>query len=94
MPDEKCFCTECSSDDHSKISRAPMPRSLISHSKTGSPSIAAFTHSDGSSSSTAKLNQLDPEKYLRKVLTEITNIEAFDPERFRHLLPWNLELVS
>ena len=57
-------------------------------------SIAAFTHSDGSSSATAKLNQLDPEKYLRKVLTEITNIEVFDPERFRHLLPWNIELVS
>ena len=43
---------------------------------------------------TAKLNQLDPEKYLRKVLTEIANIEVFDPERFRHLLPWNIELVS
>ena len=39
MPDEKCSCPECSSDDHSKISKAPMPRSLISHSKTGSPSI-------------------------------------------------------
>ena len=38
---------------------------------------------------TAKLNQLDPEKYLRKVLTEITNIEIFDLERFIHLLPWN-----
>ncbi|WP_347518173.1 transposase domain-containing protein [Ligilactobacillus ruminis] len=36
---------------------------------------------------TAKLNQLDPEKYLRKVLTKITNIEVFDPERLRHLLP-------
>ena len=71
-----------------------MPRSFISHSKTGSPSIAAFTHSDGSSSLTAKLNQLDPEKYLRKILTEIANIEVFDPERFRHLLPWNIELVS
>lgn len=71
-----------------------MPRSLISHSKTGFLSIAAFIHSDGSSSATAKLNQLDPEKYLRKVLTEITNIEVFDPERFRHLLPWNIELVS
>ncbi|MFJ6973728.1 MAG: transposase domain-containing protein [Ligilactobacillus ruminis] len=67
---------------------------LISHSKTESPSIVAFTHSDGISSLTAKLNQLDPEKYLRKVLTEITNIEVFDPERFRHLLPWNIELVS
>ena len=43
---------------------------------------------------TAKLNQLDPEKYLRKILTEIANIEVFDPERFRHLLPWNIELVS
>ena len=43
---------------------------------------------------TAKLNQLDPEKYLRKVLTEITNIEVFDPERFRHLLPWNIDLTS
>ncbi|WP_270397740.1 transposase domain-containing protein [Ligilactobacillus ruminis] len=67
---------------------------LISHSKTGSPSIAAFTHSDRSSSETAKLNQLNPEKYLRKVLTEMTKIELFDSERFRHLLPWNLELVS
>ena len=36
---------------------------------------------------TAKLNQLDPEKYLRKVLTKITNIEVVDPERLRHLLP-------
>ena len=36
---------------------------------------------------TAKLNQSDPEKYLRKVLTKITNIEVFDPERLRHLLP-------
>jgi hypothetical protein len=36
---------------------------------------------------TDKLNQLDPEKYLRKVLTKITNIEVFDPERLRHLLP-------
>ncbi|WP_288719963.1 transposase domain-containing protein [uncultured Ligilactobacillus sp.] len=71
-----------------------MPRSLISRSKTESPSIVAFTHSDGSSSSTAELNQLDPEKYLRKVLTEITNIEVFDSERFRHLLPRNIELVS
>ena len=43
---------------------------------------------------TAKLNQLDPEKYLRKVLTEITNIEVFDSERFRHLLPWNIDLTS
>ena len=43
---------------------------------------------------TAKLNQLDPEKYLRKVLTEITNIEVFDPERFRQLLPWNIDLTS
>lgn len=34
-------CPECSSDDHSKISKATMPRSLISHSKTGSPSIVA-----------------------------------------------------
>ena len=34
-------CPECYSDDHSKISKAPMPRSLISHSKTGSPSIVA-----------------------------------------------------
>nr|WP_270624765.1 hypothetical protein [Ligilactobacillus ruminis] len=25
---------------------------------------------------------MDSEKYLRKVLTEITNIEVFDPERF------------
>nr|WP_252266203.1 hypothetical protein [Ligilactobacillus ruminis] len=31
---------------------------------------------------------------MRKVLTEITNIEVFDPERFRHLLPRNIELVS
>ena len=36
---------------------------------------------------TAKLDQSDPEKYLRKVLTKITNIEVFDPERLRHLLP-------
>ena len=36
---------------------------------------------------TAKLNQLDPEKYFRKVLTEITNIKVFDPERLRHILP-------
>ena len=36
---------------------------------------------------TAKLNQLDPEKYLRKVLTKITNIEVFDLERLRHFLP-------
>jgi len=43
---------------------------------------------------TAKLNQLDSEKYLRKVLTEITNIEVFDPERLRHLLPWNIDLTS
>ena len=43
---------------------------------------------------TAKLNQLDPEKYLRKVLTEITNIEVFDSERFRQLLPWNIDLTS
>jgi len=57
-------------------------------------SIAAFTHSDGSSSATAKLNQFDPEKYLRKVLTEMTKIELFDPERFRHLLPWNIDLAS
>ncbi len=35
-----------------------------------------------------------PEKYLRKVLTEITNIEVFDPERFRQLLPWNIDLTS
>ncbi|MFY4504461.1 IS66 family transposase [Ligilactobacillus ruminis] len=34
-------CPECSSDDHSKISKAPISRSLISHSKTGSPSIVA-----------------------------------------------------
>ena len=34
-------CPECSSDDHSKISKAPIPRALISHSKTGSPSIVA-----------------------------------------------------
>ena len=34
-------CPECSSDDHSKISKAPMPRLLISHSKVGSPSIVA-----------------------------------------------------
>ncbi|MDB7638224.1 transposase domain-containing protein [Ligilactobacillus ruminis] len=67
---------------------------LISHSKTGSPSIAALAHSDGNSSATAKLNQLDPEKYLRKVLTDITNIEVFDPERFSHLLPWNIDLTS
>ncbi|MFJ6973804.1 MAG: hypothetical protein ACIRZH_08325 [Ligilactobacillus ruminis] len=37
---------------------------------------------------------MDPEKYLRKVLTDITNIEVFDPERFRHLLPWNIDLTS
>ena len=43
---------------------------------------------------TAKLNQLDPEKYLRKSLTEMTNIEVFDPERFRYLLPWNIDLTS
>ena len=43
---------------------------------------------------TAKLNQLDPEKYLRKVLTEIANIEVFDSERFRQLLPWNIDLTS
>ena len=43
---------------------------------------------------TAKLNQSDPKKYLRKVLTEITNIEVFDPERLRHLFPWNSELTS
>ena len=43
---------------------------------------------------TAKLNQLDPKKYLRKVLTKITNIEVFDPERLRHLLPWNINLNS
>ena len=39
-------------------------------------------------------NQLDSEKYLRKVLTEITNIEVFDPERLRHLFPWNIDLTS
>lgn len=39
---------------------------------------------------TAKLNHLDPEEYLRKVLTEITSIEIFDPERFRKFLPWNI----
>lgn len=42
---------------------------------------------------TAKLNQSDPKKYLRKVLTKITNIEVFDPERLRHLLPWNIDLT-
>ncbi|UWP41036.1 hypothetical protein NQ504_05080 [Ligilactobacillus ruminis] len=31
---------------------------------------------------------------MRKVLTEITNIEVFDPESFRHLLPWNIDLTS
>nr|WP_235728084.1 hypothetical protein [Ligilactobacillus ruminis] len=31
---------------------------------------------------------------MRKVLTEITNIEVFDSERFRHLLPWNIDLTS
>jgi transposase len=36
---------------------------------------------------TAKLNH---EEYLRKVLTEITSIETFDPERFRKFLPWNI----
>ena len=41
---------------------------------------------------TAKLNHLDPEEYLRKVLTEITStsIEIFDSERFRKFLPWNI----
>ncbi|MFJ6973806.1 MAG: transposase [Ligilactobacillus ruminis] len=34
-------CPKCSSDDRSKISKASMPRSLISHSKTESPSIIA-----------------------------------------------------
>ena len=43
---------------------------------------------------TSKLNRLDSEKYLRKVLTEITNIEVFDPERLRQLLPWNIDLTS
>ncbi|MEE1508305.1 hypothetical protein [Ligilactobacillus ruminis] len=31
---------------------------------------------------------------MRKVLTEITNIEIFDLERFIHLLPWNIDLTS
>ena len=39
---------------------------------------------------TAKLNHLDPEEHLRKVLTEITSIEIFDSERFRKFLPWNI----
>ena len=39
---------------------------------------------------TTKLNHLDPEEYLRKVLTEITSIEIFDSERFRKFLPWNI----
>lgn len=39
---------------------------------------------------TAKLNHLNPEEYLRKVLTEITGIEIFDSERFRKFLPWNI----
>ena len=34
-------CPNCSSSDHSEISKAPMPRSLIAHSKVGSPSIVA-----------------------------------------------------
>ncbi len=43
---------------------------------------------------TAKLNHLDPEEYLRKVLTEITSIEIFDSESFRKFLPWNIDLTS
>ena len=43
---------------------------------------------------TAKLNHLDPEEYLRKVLTEITSIEIFDSERFRKFLPWNIPSVE
>lgn len=39
---------------------------------------------------TSKLNHLDSEEYLRKVLTEITSIEIFDSERFRKFLPWNI----
>ena len=39
---------------------------------------------------TAKLNPLDPEEYLRKVLTEITSIEICDSERFRKYIPWNI----
>ena len=42
---------------------------------------------------TAKLNHLDPEEYLRKVLSEITSIEISEPERFRKLLPWNINLA-
>ena len=42
---------------------------------------------------TAKLNHLDLEEYLRKVLTEITSIEIFDPEMFRKFLPWNIDLT-
>ena len=43
---------------------------------------------------TAKLNHLDLEEYLRKVLTEITSIEIFDPESFRKFLSWNIDLTS
>lgn len=42
---------------------------------------------------TAKLNHLDPEEYLRKVLTGITSIEIFDSEMFRKFLPWNIDLT-
>ena len=42
---------------------------------------------------TAWLNHLDPEDYLRKILTVITSIEIFDPEMFRKFLPWNIDLT-
>ena len=42
---------------------------------------------------TDKLNHLDSEKYLRKVLSKITSIEISEPERLRKLLPWNISLA-
>ena len=43
---------------------------------------------------TAKLNQLDHEKYLRKVSMDITNIEVSDSERFCHIRSWSINLAS
>lgn len=42
---------------------------------------------------TARINHLNHEYYLSKVLTEITIIEIFDIEVFRKFLPWNIDLT-